>query len=151
MNNGADRVEKTADRIRAELLTTLHELDRRRHLALNLRYQISKRRPLLIAVSASVMLAIGLGVTIGVVRSRARKNHLLQERILGVLRAWEHPQRIANSSVDRPPWPRHLPLSSQNGARLACCLQSGRPSSLHKPYRDKGEDRRLRPKNCGVI
>jgi hypothetical protein len=125
MNNGADRVEKTADRIRAELLTTLHELDRRRHLALNLRYQISKRRPLLIAVSASVMLAIGLGVTIGVVRSRARKNHLLQERILGVLRAWEHPQRIANSSVDRP-------LSAAAGRKLAIALASALAAQLAK-------------------
>jgi hypothetical protein len=117
MSDGREQVEKAADNIRAELLTTLHELDRRRHLAFDLRYQVNKHLPLLIIVSAGVVLAVGLGVTITTLRSRARKNHVLQERVLGLLRAWENPQRIANASVDRP-------LTAAAGRKVALALAS---------------------------
>lgn len=125
MNNGPEQVEKTADHIRAELLTTLHELDRRRHLALDLRYQARKHLPLLLLLSAGVVVAVGVGVTITILRSRARKNHLLQERLLGLLRAWEHPHRIANSSADRP-------LTSAAGRKVAIALASALASRAAK-------------------
>jgi hypothetical protein len=115
MSDGREQVEKAADNIRAELLTTLHELDRRRHLALDLRYQVHKHLPLLIIVSAGVVLAVGLGVTTTILRSRARKNHVVHERVLGLLRAWENPQRIASISADRP-------LTAAAGRKVALAL-----------------------------
>ena len=51
MNDAREQAERSADRIRAELLATLRELNRRRHRAFDLRYQLGKHFFLLAAIA----------------------------------------------------------------------------------------------------
>jgi hypothetical protein len=97
-----EQVERTADRIRDELLLTLEELDRRRHRALDVRYQASRHRDLLIgaAITAAVLTGVGLGVAMW--RARHRERILARHRLKALKRAWKHPNRVASSADERP-------------------------------------------------
>jgi len=100
--NDREQVERTADRIRDELLLTLEELDRRRDRVLDVRYQASRHQDLIIgaAITAAVLTGIGLGVVIW--RARHREQILARHRIRAVRRAWQHPDRLASSAEQRP-------------------------------------------------
>jgi hypothetical protein len=102
-----EQVERTADRIRDELLLTLEELDRRRDRIMDVRYQAEKHRDLLvgIAITAAVLTGVGLGVMVW--RARHRQEILARHRVKAVRRAWAHPDRVA-SSADQKPLPVEL-------------------------------------------
>jgi cation diffusion facilitator CzcD-associated flavoprotein CzcO len=102
-----EQVERTADRIRDELLLTLEELDRRRGRVMDVRYQAEKHRDLLVgvAITAAVLTGVGLGVMVW--RARHRQEILARHRVKAVRRAWEHPDRVA-SSADQKPLPMEL-------------------------------------------
>ena len=97
-----EQTEKTADRIRDELLSTLHELDRRRARVTDVRLQV--REHLGALALAGGVLAFGLGLTVLVARTRAksRRSVLLSDRVHAFIRAWEHPRRVATRSADKP-------------------------------------------------
>lgn len=97
-----EQVERTADRIRDELLLTLEELDRRRDRLLDLRYQASRHRDVLLgaAVAAAVLTSVGLGMAVW--RLRHREKILARNRLKALQRAWHHPQRVASSAEQRP-------------------------------------------------
>lgn len=97
-----EQVERTADRIRDELLLTLEELDRRRHQVLDLRYQATRHRELLmgVAVTAAALTAMTVGVVLW--RARHREQILARHRFKALKRAWEHPNRLASSAEERP-------------------------------------------------
>jgi len=97
MNAAREQAERTADRVRAELLSTLQELDRRRHRALDLRYQIEKHFSLVVAIAAGAGLVAAGALLLAVMRARLRRENLIGERIRGFIRAWDNPERIANS------------------------------------------------------
>ncbi len=97
MNAAREQAERTADRVRAELLTTLRELDRRRHCALDVRYQVEKHFPLLAAAAAVTGVAAGVAVVFVVARSRGRRHNLFAQRVRGLMSAWEDPRRFADS------------------------------------------------------
>lgn len=97
-----EQVERTADRIRDELLLTLEELDRRRDRVLDVRYQASRHRELLVgaAFTASALTAVGVGIAIW--RARHREQILARHRLKALRRAWKHPDRLASSAEERP-------------------------------------------------
>src|SRR5687768_11197493 len=97
-----EQVERTADRIRDELLLTLEELDRRRDRMLDVRYQAMKHRDLLmgVAITAAVLTGVGLGVVVW--RARHRQEILARHRVKAVRRAWQHPDRVASSAEQKP-------------------------------------------------
>jgi hypothetical protein len=80
-----------ADRARRELLATVRELDRRRRLALDLKYHFSW----VLIFAAASLVAVGATVAVTPTRWRNRKARTGRERLRGLVRAWNHPQRIA--------------------------------------------------------
>jgi hypothetical protein len=123
--NDREQVERTADRIRDELLLTLEELERRRGRALDVRYQASRHQNLIIgaAVAGAVLASIGLGVVIW--RARHREQILARHRLKAVRRAWHHPDRVASSAEQRP-----LPV--ELGRKLIIIFASALASNIAK-------------------
>ncbi|HEX8705751.1 MAG TPA: hypothetical protein VF815_43350 [Myxococcaceae bacterium] len=97
-----EQVEKTADRIRDELMLTLEELDRRRHQATDVRYQASRHQDLIKGVAVAALVVTGVTVGMAVWRSRYRRHHLAERRMKAVRRAWNHPDRLATRAEQRP-------------------------------------------------
>ena len=95
MNDARQQAERSADRIRAELFATLRELNRRRHRALDLKYQLGKHFVLLAAIAGGGLLVAGVAVTVGLVRARLRRESRFAERVRGLMRAWKNPENIA--------------------------------------------------------
>nr|QKW93716.1 hypothetical protein [Vitiosangium cumulatum] len=101
-----EQVEKTADRLRDELLLTLEELERRRERAMDVRYQLrhalEKNRDLILK-AGGVALALALvGVGYSWWRARHREELLWKHRAQALRRAWEHPDRVASHAEERP-------------------------------------------------
>jgi hypothetical protein len=97
-----EQVEKTADRIRDELMLTLEELDRRRERVMDVRYQATRHRELIMGAAIAALVVTGVGVGMAVWRSRYRQHHLAQRRFKAVRRAWNHPERLATRAEQRP-------------------------------------------------
>jgi hypothetical protein len=115
MNEAREQSEKEADRIRLEWLSTLRELDRRRHRALDFRYQVKRHFTLLAALAAGAVAVAAISVAVGVTRVRSRNQRLLAARINGLIRAWQNPEDIAS------PNSRHR-LPQEIGRKLAVAL-----------------------------
>jgi hypothetical protein len=101
-----EKVEKTADRLRDELLLTLEELDRRRERALDVRYQlrhaVEQNRDLLIKAGGVALGLLVVGVGYSWWRQRHREEILWKHRRQALRRAWEHPDRLASRAEERP-------------------------------------------------
>jgi len=97
-----EQVEKTADRIRDELMLTLEELDRRRERVTNVRYQASQHQELIKAAAIAAIVVTGVGVGVALWRSRYRRHHLAERRVKAVRRAWDHPDRLATRASQGP-------------------------------------------------
>ncbi len=101
-----EKVEKTADRLRDELLLTLEELDRRRERAFDVRYQfrhaVEQNRDLLVKAGgvALGLLVVGMGYSWW--RRRHRDELMWKHRRKALRRAWEHPDRLASRAEERP-------------------------------------------------
>lgn len=95
------RLEHEADRIRTRLLTTLDQLNQRRHEVTDVKLQAKRHVGGLVLIGGGVLL-LGVGVAVASWRiaharaaayapsfwTRARRN--------AALRAWRHPDRVAN-------------------------------------------------------
>ncbi|HEX8824946.1 MAG TPA: hypothetical protein VF794_33830 [Archangium sp.] len=101
-----EQVEKTADRLRDELLLTLEELERRRERAFDMRYQVQhvleKNQDLLVKVGAAAGALLVVSVGVSWWRARHREELLWKHRARAVRRAWEHPDRVASHAEERP-------------------------------------------------
>lgn len=100
-----EQIEKAADRLREELLLTLHELDRRREEAFSVRAvraSLSRHRRELELVIAGAVIVAGGVIAIAVSRRQFRRHHPARYRLRAFERAWEHPERIATRASDRP-------------------------------------------------
>ncbi|HEX5749405.1 MAG TPA: hypothetical protein VFZ09_24465 [Archangium sp.] len=101
-----EQVEKTADRLRDELLLTLEELDRRRERALDVKFQVrkavEKNRDVLIQAGGVALGLAVVGMGYSWWRARHREELLWKHRAEAVRRAWEHPDRVASRAEDRP-------------------------------------------------
>jgi hypothetical protein len=124
MSAALEQTERAADRIRGELMSTLQELDRRRHLAFDLRYQTTRHRTA-IALVAVGALAIAGALTAALIRARQRRKSLFSARIRGVVRAWENPDRIARDGKDQR-------LAPQVARKLAVALAAALATQLGK-------------------
>jgi len=100
--NAREQVEKTADRIRDELMLTLEELDRRRHRVTNVSYQASRHQELIVGAAIVALVVTGVGVGVAVWRASYRRHHMAQRRMTAVKRAWKHPDRLATRAEQRP-------------------------------------------------
>jgi hypothetical protein len=100
-----DALEQTgrvADRARSEFFATVKELGRRRRLAMDIRYQARKHISWVAAAAVVAIAATGAAVVSSIHRSRCRRSRLLRERVAGLMRAWNQPEKIAAPSVKRP-------------------------------------------------
>jgi hypothetical protein len=102
MSDNKDQIESTADRIRDDLLTTLKELDRRRHQATDLHLQLEKHSDLLLMVGVGAVALIGVGLGVGAMKKRVRRKTAVKHRVQALARAWDHPERLATRAKDRP-------------------------------------------------
>ncbi len=93
-----EQTEKTADRIRDELLATLKELDRRRRLAIDWRYQARQHSVVLVAAAISLVLVAGFAAYVARVRKKTRRPRLMRERIRAAKRIWEQPKRLTDGA-----------------------------------------------------
>ncbi|WNG21316.1 hypothetical protein [Cystobacter fuscus] len=124
-----EQVERTADRLRDELLLTLEELDRRRERALDVKYQLrqllARNRETLLAAGgvAVAMVVVGAGFSWWNERRQARI--VWERRGRALRRAWEHPDQVASAS-------RKQPLALELGRKLVFIFGSALASALAK-------------------
>jgi hypothetical protein len=101
-----EQVERTADRLRDELLLTIQELDRRRERAFDLKFQagqvFERNRDLLLKVGAGVLSAVVLSVGVSLLNGRYQRKAVWERRRRAVVRAWEHPDQVASASKQQP-------------------------------------------------
>lgn len=102
MSEKGNQVEIAADRIRGELLATLHELDRRRVEAMDLKTQFDRHKTAAAATAAGVALLIGGVVGASLLKRRHHDAQLRKQRVRGFTRAWQHPERLASQASYRP-------------------------------------------------
>ena len=119
MSEHLNQIEKSADRIRGELAGTLRELNRRRHLAMNPRYQIQqqlRKHFVAYATAAGITAAVALGSLVYARRAYQQKNvRLSRARFEAVERAWRKPGRVATKS-------RHKPIGGEIASKLLVAL-----------------------------
>lgn len=124
-----EKVEKTADRLRDELLLTLEELERRRERALDVKYHLSqaleKNRELLLKVAGVALGLAVVGLGYSAWRARHREELLWKHRWLALRRAWEHPDRVASHAEERP-------VGVELGRRLVLIFTTTLASALAK-------------------
>jgi hypothetical protein len=101
-----EQVERTADRLRDELLLTLQELDRRRERALDMKFQfrqlLDRNRETLLKLGAGALTAVLMGVGWSVLNGRRRERVLWARRRRAAWRAWNHPDQVATGAPQRP-------------------------------------------------
>ncbi|ATB29175.1 hypothetical protein [Melittangium boletus] len=101
-----EQVERTADRLRDELLLTLQELDRRRERAFDMKFQVrqvlERNRELLLKIGAGALTAVAVGVGVSFFNGRRQERVVWERRRRAVWRAWNHPDQVASSSKQQP-------------------------------------------------
>jgi hypothetical protein len=120
-----EQVERTADRIRGELLLTLEELDRRKDRALDVRLQLSQHRGLILGTALAAAALVGVGMGFAVWRSRHRESILARRRMTALKRAWHHPGRVASAAEQRP-------LAVELGRKLILIFGTALATSIAK-------------------
>lgn len=88
-------LEQRADLLRERLVRTLDELERRRHAVTSVKAQARRHPAALVAAGAAVLLTLGGGIALGVLRARTRRERLRRERIAAIRRLWRQPERLA--------------------------------------------------------
>lgn len=127
--NDREQVEKTADRLRDELLLTLEELDRRRERALDVRYQarlaLEKNRDLLLKAGGIALAVVAVGAGFAWWRARHHEERVWEERSRALRRVWEHPERVASHA-------KELPIGAELGRKLVLIFASTLASAMAK-------------------
>ena len=100
-----EQIERAADRLRGDWMSTLRELDRRREEVLtpNGLWRALRRHPgVLGAGAAGVAALIGGGVALGFARKRWHRRRANRLRMRALSRAWRFPERLATRAPDQP-------------------------------------------------
>lgn len=109
MSETLTQTEEAADRIRGELVSTLRELDRRRQRVFDVRSQLKEHWPLLAAGTLGVLaLGAGVALTVSSISRRRAGKRIGRERLQGLLRAWQHPDRLAHTRPAKQPFALEL-------------------------------------------
>lgn len=95
MSTPREMAGSAADRARDELVVTIKELDRRREAALDVRGQLLRHQTLVVTAATVAAIAVLGGVVYGVLHASRRRRRLPATRVRSLLRAWEHPERLA--------------------------------------------------------
>jgi hypothetical protein len=90
-----ESLEHEADLVRARLLGTIGELDRRRHELLDIKLQLRRHAGDLLSIFGGLWVGAGATVAILFVRERRREQRVRKERLRAIVRLWQHPERIA--------------------------------------------------------
>lgn len=115
-----------ADRIRERFLRDLSALDRKRHEVFDVKLQV-KRHPMPLIAAAGAF-AVALLTMVLVTRHRTKMRHSNHARLEALLRAWEHPERVARDGKGEDPGKKVAfgllgaalkPFLSKAGSRLA--------------------------------
>ncbi|OJH41362.1 hypothetical protein [Cystobacter ferrugineus] len=124
-----EQVERTADRLRDELLLTLEELDRRRERALDIKYQarqlLERNRQTLLAVGGVALAVIAVGAGFSWWNERRQARIVWERRGRALRRAWAHPDQVASSAKEQP-------LALELGRKLVFIFGSALASALAK-------------------
>lgn len=120
-----EQVEQTADRLRAQLLLTLQELERRREQVRAWgpqlrRLVVEHRQELLVAGAGSLVLA-GVGVLVGRLRSRQRQRRIWERRRKALAFFWSRPEQVMQAEA---------PFLVQVGQRFVLSFASAAVSVL---------------------
>lgn len=101
-----EQVERTADRLRDELLLTLEELDRRRERAFDVKFQarqvLERNRETLLALGGTAVALAVVGLGYSWWHERRQSRVVWERRGEALRRAWTHPDQVASASKQRP-------------------------------------------------
>ncbi|HEY0094668.1 MAG TPA: hypothetical protein VGB96_10100 [Archangium sp.] len=124
-----EQVEKTADRLRDELLLTLEELDRRRERALDMKFQVrqllERNRETLLAAGGVALALVVVGAGFSWWNERRQARIVWERRGRALRRAWEHPDQVASASKKQP-------IAIELGRKLVFIFGSALASALAK-------------------
>jgi hypothetical protein len=134
-----EQVERTADRLRLELMATLEELERRRQAAMDVRQQLTDHLGLVAGVGVGALILTSTAMGFAWIRRRNRRAAGLRERVRGFIRAWEHPDRVAARGKD------DRRFSTELARRMAFTAATALTSQLARRA-----GRSLLPANAGV-
>lgn len=129
MSDTREQMEKTADRIRDDLMTTLKELDRRRHDATDFKRQLESHWDTIVIVGLGAATLAGVALGVSALRRRARRRSVLKRRLQGLVRAWQHPERLATRAKERP-------LPAELGRKLLTTFVLAVGTRLAKQFAD---------------
>jgi hypothetical protein len=94
--NGSRReLELRANQTRTRLLGTIDALDRRRHELTDLRLQLRRHAPGVLAAFGGLLIGVGATAAIVLYRQSLHERRLRRERMRAIARLWQHPDRIA--------------------------------------------------------
>lgn len=101
-----EQVERTADRLRDELLLTLEELDRRRARAFDVKFQarqlLERNQDTLLKVGGTALAVLVVGTGLSWWSERRRSRVVWERRGRALARAWRHPDQVASASKQQP-------------------------------------------------
>ena len=124
-----EQVERTADRLRDELLLTLEELERRRERAFDVKFQarqlFERNRETLLVVGGSALAVLVVGAGFSWWNERRQARIVWERRGQALRRAWAHPDQVASASKKQP-------LALELGRKLVFIFGSALASALAK-------------------
>ena len=88
-------LEQQANQMRARLLGTIGELDRRRHDLFNLGLQLRRHASDILSVTGGLVLGASATAAILIYRHERHVKRLRDERLRAIARLWRHPERVA--------------------------------------------------------
>lgn len=88
-------LENQANQMRARLLGTIGELDRRRHEFFNLGHQLRRHAGDILSVAGGLVLGASATAVILIYRHERHVKRLRDARLRAIARLWRHPERVA--------------------------------------------------------
>ncbi len=124
-----EQVERTADRLRDELLLTLEELERRRERAFDLKFQarqlFERNQETILAAGGVALALVVVGAGLSWWNERRQARIVWERRGRALRRAWEHPDQVASASKKQP-------IAVELGRKLVFIFGSALASALAK-------------------
>jgi len=91
-------LEHQANQMRARLLGTIDELDRRRHELFNLGVQLRRHASDILSAAGGLLFGVGATAAILIFRHERHVRRIRHERVRALARWWHYPERIAERS-----------------------------------------------------
>ena len=91
-------LEQQANQMRARLLGTIDELDRRRHELFDLGVQLRRHASDVLSAAGGLLFGVGATAAILIFRHERHVRRIRHGRVRALARLWHHPERIAERS-----------------------------------------------------